>query len=115
MPTRSDRLTSRTLSSFGRHNFKIGNLFTNAELQKYGIDQPKITNTADGIAVTKTDPQGNVSVTVQPTKPHFEHLEAIGKTMAGLGMDPTVAQLQGVRAMNLPPPVEQHYLQQIRY
>jgi hypothetical protein len=43
----------------------------------------------------------------------MEHLEGIGKTLSGLGMDPTAAQLQAIKSFNLPAPMEQHYIQQL--
>jgi hypothetical protein len=76
--------------------FQNEKMIYDSELQKYGLDQPKVTNTAGGLAIQQTDPAtGHAKLTFQPTdKTHAEHLESAIKMIKSLGGDPTPYELQ---------------------
>jgi hypothetical protein len=97
------------------NQFTNNNLVYENQLKQYGMEKPVLHNVPDGIFVETTDPQtGKISGTFHPTKPLMEHLDGIGKTYAGLGMDPSAAQLQAISADPKTTPGEkQHLAEQI--
>src|SRR5215471_4855591 len=94
-------------------DFQNRNLMYENQLKQYGLSRPQVHSAADGVIITSQNPDGSSKVEFMNTKPHFEHLESQGKFMTGMGLDPTMVQLQGLRSMNLPPPLEQYYAQQL--
>jgi hypothetical protein len=94
-------------------DFKNRELAYESNLKAYGLQAPKFHAAADGIVIQSTNPDGTAKIDFMNTRPHFEHLEALGKFQKGLNIDPTMLQLEALKQMNLPPPIEKSYVHQL--